>query len=88
MNHLEEGEIQEEQQQQVPFEINQERSVNLDELPSQLIKLGWRKHLSKRENRFYYFNYLTNQSFWSLNEIYSTMVSLVYYSKLDTSSFF
>jgi hypothetical protein len=74
MSQLEEGEIQEEQQQ-VQLKANREPSIDLDELSPQLIKLGWRKHFSKRENRFYFYNYLTNQSFWSLNEIYSTMVS-------------
>lgn len=34
------------------------------DLPLELLQRGWRKFWSKRENRPYYFNKLTNESLW------------------------
>jgi hypothetical protein len=48
--------------------INQKEKDCFD-LDTGLLKLGWRKYFSKRENRFYYYNILCNQSVWSLNEL-------------------
>lgn len=36
------------------------------DLPMELLQAGWRKFWSKRENRPYYFNKLTNQSLWEM----------------------
>ncbi|XP_067652155.1 mRNA (2'-O-methyladenosine-N(6)-)-methyltransferase-like [Haliotis asinina] len=36
------------------------------DLPLELLQIGWRKFWSKRENRPYYFNKLTNQSLWEM----------------------
>lgn len=35
-----------------------------EELTSELIAKGWRKCFSRRENRYYYFNHLSNKSLW------------------------
>lgn len=37
-----------------------------EELTPELIQQGWRKCFSKRENRYYFFNHLTNKSLWEL----------------------
>ena len=37
-----------------------------EELTPELISQGWRKCFSRRENRYYFFNHLTNKSLWEL----------------------
>ncbi|PVD21090.1 hypothetical protein C0Q70_19256 [Pomacea canaliculata] len=39
------------------------------DLPVELLQLGWRRFWSKRENRPYYFNKLTNESLWEPPQI-------------------
>lgn len=34
------------------------------DLPSELLRAGWRKFYSKREQRHYYFNKFSNESLW------------------------
>ena len=34
------------------------------DLPVEMLQAGWRKFFSRRENRPYYFNRITNQSLW------------------------
>ncbi|XP_014672513.1 PREDICTED: phosphorylated CTD-interacting factor 1-like [Priapulus caudatus] len=41
------------------------------ELPPALVKAGWRKFWSQRENRHYYFNKSSGQSIWDLALLYS-----------------
>lgn len=36
------------------------------DLPPELLNQGWRKFFSKRENRFYFFNKVTNESLWEM----------------------
>lgn len=36
------------------------------DLPPELLQAGWRKFWSKRENRPYFFNKVTNESLWEM----------------------
>lgn len=36
------------------------------DLPPELLQAGWRKFWSKRENRPYFFNKITNESLWEM----------------------
>lgn len=36
------------------------------DLPPELLQAGWRKFWSKRENRPYFFNLVTNESLWEM----------------------
>ncbi|KAL4235084.1 mRNA (2'-O-methyladenosine-N(6)-)-methyltransferase [Mactra antiquata] len=40
-----------------------------DDLPEELLQMGWRKYWSKRENMPYYFNKITNESLWEMPQI-------------------
>lgn len=41
-------------------------SPGKEDLPPKLVEAGWRKFWSQRENRFYFFNKLTNKSMWDM----------------------
>ncbi|XP_045193105.1 mRNA (2'-O-methyladenosine-N(6)-)-methyltransferase-like [Mercenaria mercenaria] len=40
-----------------------------DDLPEELLQIGWRKYWSKRENMPYYFNKITNESLWEMPQL-------------------
>jgi hypothetical protein len=44
------------------------------DLPIELLQAGWRKFWSRRENRPYFFNKMTNQSMWEMPQL-TCMVS-------------
>lgn len=45
---------------------NQNLQDHAHDLPPELLQQGWRKFWSRRENRFYYFNKVTNHSIWDM----------------------
>lgn len=52
----------------VATDVDQESvpSPGKEDLPLNLVEAGWRKFWSQRENRFYFFNKLTNKSMWDM----------------------
>ncbi|KAL3859388.1 hypothetical protein ACJMK2_009611 [Sinanodonta woodiana] len=58
-----------------PLPIQQQNSPNpmspdpVHDLPIELLQAGWRKFWSKRENRPYFFNKVTNESLWDMPQI-------------------
>lgn len=55
------------QNAQGPFMSPQYGSADpVHDLPPELLQAGWRKFWSKRENRPYFFNKLTNESLWEM----------------------
>lgn len=53
-----------------PQSTNQADPVH--DLPPELLQQGWRKFWSKRENRPYFFNKVTNESLWEMPKLSTT----------------
>ena len=41
------------------------------DLPEELLQMGWRKFWSRREQRPYFFNKITNESLWDMPQLYA-----------------
>ena len=55
-----------------------------DDLPEELLEIGWRKFWSKRENMPYYFNKITNESLWEMPQLLPVSVTCSLYVLLNT----
>ena len=44
------------------------------DLPEELLQMGWRKFWSRREQRPYFFNKITNESLWDMPQLYAVSV--------------
>jgi hypothetical protein len=49
-----------------------------DDLPEELLQIGWRKYWSKRENMPYYFNKITNESLWEMPQLLHVRLNILY----------
>ena len=74
----EEGEIVEDENNNNVLVESNSSAKNEDcfDMHPDLLRMGWRKQFSKRENRSYYFNISTKQSVWSLKDIDFSVVSI------------
>ncbi|XP_013402356.1 phosphorylated CTD-interacting factor 1-like [Lingula anatina] len=71
-----EGQSKNSHQNQAQSQMSPPQSTNESEaeLPMELLQAGWRRFWSKREGRPYYFNKLTNQSLWDLQQLLDTQL--------------
>jgi hypothetical protein len=74
----EEGEIVEDENNNIVLVQANSLATNEEcfDLHADLLRLGWRKQFSTRENRPYYYNMLNKQSVWSLKDINYSVVSI------------
>jgi len=49
------------------------------DLPVELLQAGWRRFWSKREQRPYFFNKLTNESLWEMPQLESGVIYIFFY---------
>ena len=56
-------------------------SVDTDphDVPEEYKQLGWRKCYSNREKRYYYFNKYSQESIWSLDELFELVCLLIFF---------
>jgi hypothetical protein len=56
-------------------------TVDIDpyDVPEEYKKLGWRKCYSNREKRYYYFNKYSQESIWSLDELFELVISFSFF---------
>lgn len=58
------------------------------DLPVELLQAGWRRFWSKREQRPYFFNKLTNESLWEMPQLESGVIYIFLLSVLINSQFY
>lgn len=60
-----------------PGPMGSPEPISSDDLPEELLQIGWRKYWSKRENMPYYFNKITNESLWEMPQILHVSCQLI-----------
>ena len=50
--------------------IKSTSTIDPHDVPDEYKQLGWRKCYSNREKRYYYFNKFSQESIWSLDELF------------------